>query len=59
MSVLCLLLTTYYLLPTAFAAANNFTVGLNVVSDSIPPSTPTGLTANAISSSQINLSWTA
>ena len=44
---------------TAEAAANNFTVGLNVVSDSTPPSTPTGLTANGISSSQINLSWTA
>ncbi|KKS38199.1 MAG: Metallophosphoesterase, partial [Parcubacteria group bacterium GW2011_GWA2_42_14] len=27
--------------------------------DTIPPSTPTGLTATAISSSQINLAWTA
>ncbi len=58
-SVLLLLLTTYYLLPTAFAAANNFTVGLNVVSDLIPPSTPAGLTSNAVSASQIDLSWTA
>src|SRR5207302_3485948 len=27
--------------------------------DTTPPSVPTGLTANAVSSSQINLSWTA
>ena len=43
----------------ALAAGNQFTIGVNVVSDSIPPSTPVGLSATAISSSQINLSWTA
>lgn len=44
---------------TALAATNTFTVGLAVVSDSIPPSTPAGLTATAMSSTQIDLSWTA
>ena len=44
---------------TAFAAANSFTIGLSVVTDSTPPSTPTGLVATTISSSQIGLSWTA
>ena len=29
------------------------------VPDTIAPSTPTGLTANAVSASQINLSWSA
>lgn len=43
----------------AHATTDQFTIGLSVVSDSIPPSTPAGLTATAFSSSQINLSWTA
>jgi len=35
----------------------NFTTG--VVPDTTPPSTPTGVTASAVSQSQINLSWSA
>lgn len=47
-------------LSTALAATGNqFTVGLSVVADSTPPSVPLGLSATAISSSQINLSWSA
>lgn len=34
-------------------------VGLTVTSDTTPPTVPTGLSATAVSSSQINLSWTA
>jgi hypothetical protein len=44
---------------SALAASSQFTIGLSVISDSIPPSTPIGLTANAVSSAQIDLSWTA
>ena len=44
---------------SALAASNQFTIGLSVISDSIPPSTPIGLTTNAVSSAQIDLSWTA
>ena len=50
---------TLHVQSSALAASNQFTIGLSVVSDSIPPSIPTGLTATTISSSQINLSWTA
>ena len=42
-----------------FAATNQFTVGVSVVNDTTPPTTPAGLSATPISSSQINLSWTA
>ncbi len=41
------------------AASNDFTIGLTVTSDVTAPSVPTGLAASAVSSSQINLSWTA
>lgn len=47
------------LLPTALAAGNQFTIGVTVTSDAIPPSVPAGLGATPISSSQINLAWTA
>ena len=43
----------------AHAAENQFTIGLTVVSDVVPPSVPTGLAGVGISSSQINLSWSA
>ena len=39
---------------------NTFSTSLTVAApDTTPPSTPAGLTATAVSSSQINLSWTA
>ncbi len=46
---------------TAIAAGIYHTVALVAVtaSDTTPPSVPTGLTASAISATQINLSWTA
>ncbi len=42
---------------TAIAAGAFHTVAL--FPDNVPPTVPTGLTASAISASQINLSWTA
>ncbi len=47
------------LLPVALAAGNQFTIGVVVTSDATPPSIPAGLGATPISSSQINLAWTA
>ena len=44
---------------SAYAVDSQFTIGLSVISDLTPPSVPTGLSATPISSSQINLSWTA
>ncbi len=37
----------------------NAAIGGSSVPDTTPPSTPSGLTASAVSSSQINLNWTA
>jgi hypothetical protein len=50
--------TTGNVVVTVSGVASNG-VSFTVQADTIPPSTPTGLTATAISSSQINLSWTA
>jgi chitodextrinase len=41
------------------AAENRTTITVSTATDTTPPTVPTGLTATAISSSQINLSWTA
>lgn len=41
------------------ATSASVTVTVSNAPDTTPPSVPTGLTATAISSSQINLSWTA
>ncbi len=43
----------------AYAVGNQITIGLSVISDIISPSVPGGLSATAVSSSQINLAWTA
>jgi glucose/arabinose dehydrogenase len=57
--------TTYNYRVRSIDAAGNEAVSANstfktaVAADTIPPSTPTGLAATAISSTQINLSWTA
>src|ERR1041385_1464182 len=58
--------TTYTYTVAAFDAAGNLSAQSSPASattpaaaDTTPPSVPTGLTANAVSSSQINLSWTA
>jgi hypothetical protein len=50
--------TTGNVIVTVGGAASNG-VGFTVQADTIPPTVPTRLTATAISSSQINLSWTA
>src|SRR6267143_1734098 len=58
--------TTYTYAVAAFDAAGNLSARSSPASattpaapDTTPPSVPTGLTTNAVSSSQINLSWTA
>jgi glucose/arabinose dehydrogenase/chitodextrinase len=57
--------TTYNYRVRSIDAAGNERIGSNgtfttiAVVDTTPPSTPTGLTATAISSAQINLSWNA
>src|SRR5256885_13415920 len=58
--------TTYTYAVAAFDAAGNLSARSSpasattpAVPDTTPPSVPTGLTASAVSSSQINLSWTA
>ncbi|HSE34990.1 MAG TPA: Ig-like domain-containing protein, partial [Candidatus Paceibacterota bacterium] len=43
----------------AFAATNQFTIGLTVVGDVTPPTIPGGLSATPVSGTQIDLSWTA
>ncbi|MDO8742560.1 MAG: Ig-like domain-containing protein, partial [bacterium] len=57
---------THTLTATARDAAGNTTTSTgvsvtvsNVLSDTSPPTTPSGLTATAISTTQINLSWSA
>ncbi len=58
--------TTYTYAVAAFDAAGNLSAQSSPASattpaapDTTPPSVPTGLTASAVSSSQINLSWAA
>src|SRR5213082_916737 len=58
--------TTYSYAVAAFDAAGNLSAQSSPASattpaapDTTPPSVPTGLTASAVSSSQINLSWAA
>src|SRR5438046_929280 len=58
--------TTYSYTVAAYDAAGNLSAQSSSASattpappDTTPPSVPTGLTASAVSSSQINLSWTA
>src|SRR5205814_619429 len=58
--------TTYSYAVAAFDAAGNLSARSSPASattpaapDTTPPSVPTGLTASAVSSSQINLSWAA
>ena len=54
--------TTYYITCTGgggTSPAASATVTVTPAADTTPPSVPTGLTATAVSSSQINLSWNA
>lgn len=56
--------TNYTYAVDAFDAAGNLstqssTVSTSTLSDTTAPSVPTGLTATAVSSSQVNLSWSA
>src|SRR5213078_1020407 len=58
--------TTYSYAVAAFDAAGNLSAQSSAASattpaapDTTPPTVPTGLTATAVSSSQINLSWAA
>src|SRR5207302_867202 len=58
--------TTYSYTVAAYDAAGNVSAQSSPASattpappDTTPPTVPTGLTANAVSSSQINLAWTA
>ncbi len=51
--------TTYTLTASNSAGSATATATVTVIADTTPPSVPTGLTAIVISSSQINLSWTA
>jgi hypothetical protein len=52
---------SFFLLAISFAsaAADDFTVRQQIGSDTQPPTTPSGLTALPVATSQIDLSWTA
>ncbi len=56
-SVLCLSLLCSF--TSIYAIEGQFEISLTVGGDLIAPSVPTGLSASAVSGSQINLSWTA
>ncbi|HLF56857.1 MAG TPA: pre-peptidase C-terminal domain-containing protein, partial [Thermoanaerobaculia bacterium] len=50
---------TYYVMLRGYTAYSGVTLTGSYSSACTPPAAPTGLTATAVSSSQINLSWTA
>jgi predicted phage tail protein len=51
--------TVYHLTATNGSGPSTAQTSLTVTADTTPPSVPTGLTTNVISTTQINLSWTA
>jgi len=51
--------TTYHLTATSSQGSATAQVTVTVTSTTTPPTVPTGLTGNAVSSSQVNLTWAA